>query len=46
MSGFVNSDKLGLVGMQYRAELLGGNLAITSEIDQGTVVTLNLKLVN
>ena len=35
---------LGLVGMQERAELLGGRLAIDSRPGAGTIVTVTLPL--
>jgi len=38
------SGKLGLTGMQERAELLGGNLIIDSKPGKGTILTVELPL--
>ena len=40
----VKADAYGLVGMRERAELLGGNLAISRHTPRGTRVTLTLPL--
>ena len=37
---FVEAGKIGLAGMQERADLLGGNLSIQSNVGRGTLVTL------
>ena len=37
---FVEAGKIGLAGMQERAELLGGNLSIQSNVGRGTLVLL------
>ena len=37
---FVEAGKIGLAGMQERADLLGGNLSIQSNVGHGTLVTL------
>jgi signal transduction histidine kinase len=42
MSNLAQLGKLGLVGMQERAELLGGTLAVQSEQDHGTTVVVNV----
>lgn len=42
MDGLVYTGKLGLLGMFERARLLGGTLAITSEKDQGTTITVEV----
>lgn len=38
--GFVQAGKIGLAGMKERADLLGGNLTINSNVGQGTAVIL------
>lgn len=38
--GFLQAGKIGLAGMQERADLLGGSLSIQSKVSQGTVVML------
>ena len=38
--GFLQAGKIGLAGMQERADLLGSSLTIQSKAGQGTVVTL------
>ena len=38
-----NTDHYGLAGMRERAELLGGELIINSQIPQGTRVQLKIK---
>lgn len=40
-----NSGHLGLLGMQERAESLGGHLTITTSPDEGTTVTLQVPIV-
>jgi len=40
--GFLHAGKIGLAGMQERADLLGGSLGIHSEPGQGTVVSLTV----
>jgi PAS domain S-box-containing protein len=37
---FVEAGKIGLAGMQERADLLAGNLSIQSNVGRGTLVTL------
>ncbi len=37
---FVEAGKIGLAGMQERADLLGGDLSIQSNVGRGTLVTL------
>ncbi len=37
---FVEAGKIGLAGMQERADLLGGNLSIQSNVGRGTLVTM------
>ena len=36
------TDKLGLVGIQERVQLLGGNIAIESKPGEGTVLTVEV----
>jgi signal transduction histidine kinase len=38
----VSTGHFGLVGMRERAELVGGTLAVTSEIGRGTKVVLKI----
>ncbi|MBN1643775.1 MAG: PAS domain S-box protein [Dehalococcoidales bacterium] len=38
--GFVQAGKIGLAGIQERAELLGGKLSISSKVGEGTILTL------
>lgn len=40
--GFLQAGKIGLAGMQERADLLGGSISIQSKPGQGTVVTLTV----
>ena len=40
--GFLHAGKIGLAGMQERADLLGGSLSIQSEPGKGTMVTLTV----
>ena len=42
MDRLVSTGKLGVLGMYERARLLGGTLAITSEKDQGTTITVEV----
>jgi PAS domain S-box-containing protein len=44
MSDMAGSGKLGLAGMQERAQLLGGRLSINSQSDRGTTVTVRLPI--
>jgi signal transduction histidine kinase len=37
-------DRLGLVGMRERAELIGGNVEIESFVGHGTCVSMNIPL--
>jgi signal transduction histidine kinase len=39
---FVQSDRLGLLGIRERVEMLGGTLAIESEIGKGTTVLVEV----
>jgi len=39
----VDAQSLGLLGMRERAELFGGDVAITGHAAGGTVVTLHLR---
>jgi signal transduction histidine kinase len=39
---FVEAGKIGLAGMQERAELLGGNLSIQSNVGKGTLILLSV----
>jgi len=41
---FTTVSKLGLVGMQERAQLIGGKLAIQSEPGKGTTVTIEIPI--
>jgi signal transduction histidine kinase len=41
-SGFVQSGKIGLAGMEERAHLLGSELTISSKLGQGTKVVLDI----
>ena len=34
--------KLGLTGMQERAQLVGGNIVVKSTLDEGTIITVEL----
>ncbi len=42
IDNLARSGKLGLAGMQERARLLGGNIAIRSEVGKGTSVTVEI----
>ncbi len=42
-SQFIANKKLGIIGMQERANLLGGNFIINSQLNKGTSVSLELK---
>ncbi len=42
VSDLVPSGKLGLTGMQERVKLLGGTLRIQSELDQGTIILVDV----
>ncbi len=42
MDRLVSTGKLGVLGMYERARLLGGTLAIASEKDQGTTITVEV----
>jgi signal transduction histidine kinase len=44
MSDMAGSGKLGLAGMQERAQLLGGRLNISSQPGKGTTVTVRLPI--
>lgn len=46
IGGLLQSGKLGLAGMQERAQLLGGNLHIYSEPGKGTQITVEVPLIN
>ena len=43
-AGFPATDQLGLLGMQERAELLGGKLEIQSSLGKGTTVTASIPI--
>ncbi len=43
-TGFPASDQLGLIGMQERAELLGGKLEIRSSLGKGTTVSASIPI--
>jgi len=42
LSDLASYDKLGLVGMQERARLMGGNLRIQTELGKGTEVVIEV----
>ena len=44
LSDMANQGKLGLTGMEERAELLGGALLVQSRPGEGTIVTAELPL--